>query len=152
VRYFEEVLKRIQVPAVYYGLGMAYAQSGKRAQVLDTVTHLRNVGEAQMAAQLEGMIRSNQPVAPPPPPTALGLPERQAGTLVPATPPAPAEPSASEGQTGTMRVRLRGQLNTPEVTASGQNPASSSGERSAIERIREMQRRRMGAIPQSSGY
>lgn len=164
VRYFEEVLKKVQVPAVYFGLGMAYAQSGNHAQVLDTVTQLRSQGQLQMASQLEGMIRSSQPAAAPMTPPAIEIPERQAGTLVPSTSTvavsaAPSGESAAP-QVGSMRVRLRGRLNTPQIGATAQgtsaNQATKSGSsdasRSAIDRIRELQRRRMGVIPQSSGY
>lgn len=165
VRYFEEVLKKIQVPAVYFGLGMAYAQSGDHAQVLDTVTQLRSQGQLQMASQLEGMIRNSQPAAAPMTPPVIAIPERQAGTLVPSTSTAAvsADPSGEPAapQVGSMRVRLRGRLNTPQINAAAQGTTApsqtaeseaSGASRSAIDRIRELQRRRLGVIPQSSGY
>ena len=156
VRYFEAVLKKVKVPSVYYGLGLAYAQSGSHAQVLETVTQLRNLGEVQMAAQLENMIRTKQP---PPPPPSIVVPEKQPGTLVPSSTvaaSAPALEAAASPSAGSMRVRLRGKLGGSQTNVDGSSqaglPEAVYGDnRSAIERIRALQQRRMGLRPQS-GY
>jgi len=58
IYYFEKVQKKLKVPAVDLGLGMAYAIRGDHGKVLDIVTRLRAEGMEEFAAHLEGMLRS----------------------------------------------------------------------------------------------
>ena len=166
VAYFEEILKRVQAPGIYLGLGTAYAMNGQHAEVLDMVTKLRSLGQPQMAAQLENMIRTRQS-APALAVPQIDLSERQVGTIVSSgETPVPSAVEPTEGPPrapGFMKVRLKGKLSatvtahavgSPQPASSETSSSSSSAytggteNRSAIERIRALQKRRMGVIPQ----
>ncbi len=150
IYYFEEVLKKVKIPIIYFGLGMAYSTKGDNAQVLEMITTLRNLGEDEKATQLENAIRRQ--TLPPPPAEIVNLEDKQKGTLIEANPKEPvadgSEPSEVRGFT---RVRLRGKFTNIEQPPGTQPPSSGSGASTsdAIQRVREMQRRRLG-LPQ--GY
>ncbi len=102
--YFKEVLKRTKIPYAYYGLGVAYSQTQDYANVLEAVTNLRGLGEDDLAAQLESMIRKPEEELPsenPPTQTSPPAPTPQVQSSV--------SPGGVEGVT---RVRLRGKLFT----------------------------------------
>lgn len=116
VHYFNQVLKKVQKPRIYFGLGVAHSLKGDHAQVLDIITILRGLNEDEMAAQLESALL---PDGKPELFTKfIPLPRRQSGKLIPAASPkirrpaagragkVPAESSADE----LMRVRLKGKL------------------------------------------
>jgi tetratricopeptide (TPR) repeat protein len=169
VRYFEEIIKKVQAPGIYFGLGMAYARSGQQGEALDTITKLRSLGQDQLAAQLENMVRTKEPPRAPsmaPMAPALEMPEREPGTIVSSSGKSQyEEPQASAPPApGGMKIRLKAKLTmTPKQPSAGSAPAAPSAgssstygtndNRSAIERIRALQKKRLGAIPQSgSGY
>jgi len=81
IYYFNEVLKRVRNPIIYFGLGLAYSMNGDSGQVLDTVTTLRQIGEEQLAAQLENTLRSYYDV-PEMPQLPVSLPRRKTGQIV----------------------------------------------------------------------
>ena len=127
VKYFNEVIKRIpNNPKIFYGLGMAYAKNNEQAKALDVITNLRAMGEESLASQLERLMRPG------------GIPDAMIQTLpqrpmvdtalskvVKAMPETPAPVASGSSPSGTVRIQLRGKLNsTVEPSADG---ASSKG-------------------------
>jgi len=58
VAYFKEIAEKWQNPSAYFGLGMAYFMSGESPNVLECITKLREMQQDDLAAQLEGIVRS----------------------------------------------------------------------------------------------
>ena len=126
VLYFNQVLEKIQSPMIYFGLGLAYAQSGDRARVLEVITVLRNQGENNLAAQLERSIMT--PMQPQMPENfsqfALPAPQNTSRLIEAAPKPQPKVPEDSAPQAATMKIRLRGTLNTVPIPAENEEAAS----------------------------
>ncbi|MDP2654621.1 MAG: tetratricopeptide repeat protein [Candidatus Omnitrophota bacterium] len=144
VLYFREVLKKTQSPMIYYGLGVACIQTGNSAEALDVITTLQGLGESQLASKLENALRTSSPPSAPPL-EAIAMPERQeAGTIVEAMRPLPEqEPEPNPAAAG--RIRLRGRLSAAGPGNKENEAPPVYGEddtRSAVERIRDLQRRR----------
>ena len=117
VFYFNQVLEKIQSPMIYFGLGLAYAQSGDRARVLEVITVLRNQGENNLATQLERSIMTPMQPQMPEDFSQFSMPPPQTpGRLIEATPkPQPQNTGERSPQTSTMKIRLRGTLNTVPI-------------------------------------
>ncbi len=114
ILYFNDVAEKVQSPMVYFGLGLAYAQNNERARVLEVITLLRHMGENNLARQLERSIVN---------PEEARISQEQflyhspsaatSGHLVESTPkPKPAVTNAPAGGGPTMKIRLKGTLNT----------------------------------------
>ncbi len=134
IYYFDEVLKSVKHPRIYFGLGIAHSIKGHRAEVLDVVTTLRGLEESEMAGQLENTLRPGG--SPEAFTQKIPSPTRQPGQLISAgLPPSLQEVDAGSphATAGGMRVRLRGKLT---------NIPTSQENASAIERIRAMRRGR----------
>ncbi len=136
IEYFQDVLKKVKIANVYYGMGMAYFMNDDRAMVLDMITQLRGMGENELAIQLEDMIRGKRYV-----PGSEG----QRGSLVDIEPREipedvqvpPGENFVPLGQgsqslDSMMRVRLRGRLfnveSPEEKSSSEEKKKNSSGQ------------------------
>jgi len=155
IYYFNEVLNKVQNPMVYFGLGVAYSMNGNTVEVLDTITTLRGMGEEQLASQLENTLRKYYD-APPIQQAPVRLAERQAGRIISGPKTSgeefPTQGPAAQPGSGQMRIRLRGNLGTSSqasTTASGSAVTQGSAyptQRSAVERIRELQRMRQLGI------
>lgn len=59
--YFQQVIAKVKQPAIYFGMGMAYAMQGEHGKALDMVTYLRSQGGENFAAHLEAVLRSKTP-------------------------------------------------------------------------------------------
>ena len=150
VYYFEEILKRVQTPMMYFGLGLAYVQKGDRGKALDMITTLKGQGENELAVRLELAVRASaRPAAPPPDPFIL--PKKQASILVGVTPESSPEPVPSLDQIGDVRVRLRGKMTNimPPPSKIVEHPASLSdgasqdyqrSNQSAVDRIKKIRK------------
>ena len=147
--YFEQVAKTIKEPMVYFGLGLAYSQKGDRVRVLDAVTQLRGLNSDELASQLEATIRTKD--LPPVNDPFLAAPHGKPGQLIALSPPATAPPASvarqHPGELGSMKIRLRGKLSMGGQTKIELHPGSLTGNegdqpKSAIERVKELQRRR----------
>jgi tetratricopeptide (TPR) repeat protein len=125
VSYFNQVLGKIQSPMIYFGLGLAYAQSGDRARVLEVITVLRNQGENNLATQLERSIMTPMQPYIPENFSQFSLPAAQnSSRLIEATPkPKPQTVEDAAAQPATMKIRLRGTLNTVPVPNEEQEEA-----------------------------
>jgi len=112
IYYFRKVLEKVENPNIYFGLGMAYSMLGDHAQVLDTITKLRGMGESDLAAQLEDMIRQPQAPSPRSSYQDLSVPKPQKGMLIESRPkPAPTPSEEFDSPvSGQMRIRLKGRL------------------------------------------
>jgi tetratricopeptide (TPR) repeat protein len=117
VLYFNQVLGKIQSPMIYFGLGLAYAQSGDRPRVLEVITVLRNQGENNLATQLERSMMTPMPPQMPENFSRFPIPAPQnSSRLIEATPkPKPQTTEDAASQSATMKIRLRGTLNTVPV-------------------------------------
>jgi len=102
IRYFKMVLKVSQDPKIYYGLGQAYFASNQRAQTIEMITKLHEMGEEDMAARLEKSMRENSVVNAEPDNGLSSNPAATPAGLGPLSP-TPDKP------TGT-KVHLRGKL------------------------------------------
>ncbi|HPB67556.1 MAG TPA: tetratricopeptide repeat protein [Candidatus Omnitrophota bacterium] len=127
VLYFQQVLTKIQSPMIYFGLGLAYAQSGDRPRVLEVITALRNQGENNLATQLErSMMTPAQPQLPEEF-SRFSLPvSPNTSRLIESTPkpqPSITEDSSAQ-QFPTMKIRLRGTLNTVPVPGEDKEDAT----------------------------
>jgi tetratricopeptide (TPR) repeat protein len=121
IHYFENILRKIQNPMIYYGLGLAYTRRGDNARVLDVIMILRNLGEKELASKLEQGIRPPEmPGEPPliPPPAQVQSPPLNA--------PDSAAPITTDG---LMKIRLRGKLTgvNPDQQSSPDTRGSPSG-------------------------
>ena len=125
VAYFKEVLKYTQTPYAYYGLGLAYSLSRDNPSVLETITTLRSIGQDDLAAQLEEMIRTPYD---PRKETATALVEEPIPSVQQPQQPATLNSPGS----GSMRVRLRGTLYSvdPTVTPRPSKPAQEKQRKS----------------------
>jgi len=111
VRYFREVLTQTDNPAVYFGLGLAYMQLGDKAQVLESITALRDRGRNDLAQQLEDSIRPAAPAPVLPGPDLSPGPSRLVGGEAP---PAAADDDGPPQPAGFTRIRLRGHLTSAD--------------------------------------
>jgi len=150
VPYFEEVTDVIQNNGtVYYGLGMSYALSGDYTRLMNVITKLRAIGQVVYAIQLESMVKMTVQ-AQPNEDYAVQTKTADSALIKAAPVKAPAPPvqiQQSAKPIGSMQIRLRGNLSSTQDKQSGQNqnPDMTDGsmvpeEKSAIERIRELQR------------
>jgi len=125
VYYFQEVLERVENPAIYFGLGLAYCKSGETAMALDMVTTLRGMGENEFASKLEAEMRHQSPPGQPNL-DSITLPVKKQDTLV-GPPKAEPEEEGPKGQPlgGQMKIRLRGTLtNPPDSSKEKDHPGS----------------------------
>jgi len=145
IHYFEKAMEHSDIPYVYFGLGMAYFMDQQKFKALEMITLLRMQEKEELATQLENMVRQGNYV----PVTDEGMPllgSRGGLATGPVPGPSLAEDNeSSEGSSkksdGSMKVRLRGKLPTPnEVSQSRQSPAS--GFISGSERIQQLRDRR----------
>lgn len=131
IYYFEQVVDKASTPYVYLGLGMAYFMNKQNSKVLGMVTTLRELGQENLAIQLETMIRDKRYVAPKQVGQPLMLPNRsQSSVLV------KDDMSLSTSSSADMPVRLGRKITTPTTTSPvSQSPAGMT----AAERIRALQ-------------
>jgi len=145
IYYFKKVTQDIKEPMVYFGLGLAYSQNGDRVMVLDTVTQLRALDKDDLALKLEATIRTKD--LPPIEDPFLPAPQRQPGQIISSKATGPAAPARAQqpamGNLGTMQIRLRGTLSRGGKTTVESQPGTGEEQpKSAIDRIKELQRRR----------
>ncbi len=122
--YFEKVIQKVQAPAIYFGMGMAYAMQGDHAKVLDIVTQLRAKGFEQFASHLEAAVRSKtDPEKFMPPgflknaPSSLQETASQGGQapirqIVPVPVPVVVRPRI----TGSPQIHIKGKIRPPQIT------------------------------------
>lgn len=130
--YFEEIVEYIKAPAIYFGLGMAYAMRGEHAKVLDAITYLRSQGAEDFAIHLEVLLRSKtdpEKLIPPGFLKARAEQEEQAQELqrqaaareaaeksgitrVPVPVPVAVKPQI----TGTPQIHIKGKIRPPRIT------------------------------------
>ena len=102
LKYFKMVAGVSQDPKIYYGMGQAYFASNQRAQTIEMITKLHEMGEEDMAARLEKSMRENSVVNAEPDNGLSSNPAATPAGLGPLSP-TPDKP------TGT-KVHLRGKL------------------------------------------
>jgi len=103
INLFNKVLAVSQDPKIYFGLGSAYFATNQRANAMDMITKLHELGEEDLASRLETNMRENTEVntQADADAAATGQPSQPAG-LGPLTP-------TTDKPTG-MQVHLRGKL------------------------------------------
>ena len=112
--YFKDVVDRTGHPSAFFGLGMAYFMSGDGARVLECITKLREMGEDNLAMQLETIIRGNEYEHSQQDQPLLRESEDKVDPLaasVPVRTTAGSQSSTKITVTGTIPVRLKGKLN-----------------------------------------
>jgi tetratricopeptide (TPR) repeat protein len=115
MKYFKTVVGKGDSAMGYFGLGICYMAGGKRMEVMDIVTKLREINQESLAQELETMMRENRSlVLDGNMPTASSIktvPKSEGG--------GPAKDAASDASTsmsneynekGELQVRLRGKL------------------------------------------
>ena len=63
IKYFKTALTASQDPKIYYGLGQAYFASNQRAEAMEMITKLHEMGEEDLASRLEKSMRENSEVS-----------------------------------------------------------------------------------------
>lgn len=113
IPYFQFVADKTKNSNALYGLGLAYFMTSNKTGLFETITTLREIGQNDLAAQLEKMTRDKDDqerrqrgelpsdVAPP------GMPGRPAQTVPNQR---PERPGSTEVPEGGFRVRLKGKL------------------------------------------
>ncbi|MBF0571681.1 MAG: tetratricopeptide repeat protein [Candidatus Omnitrophica bacterium] len=101
LKYFKKVVVKDHDPKIYYGMGSAYFASNQRAEAMEMITKLHDMGEDELASRLEKSLRENKKVNTDTDAAAFN-PSSQPVGLGPLSP-TPDKP------TGTQ-VRLRGKL------------------------------------------
>ncbi|MDP8264681.1 MAG: tetratricopeptide repeat protein [Candidatus Aceula lacicola] len=112
--YFKDVSAHTQHPSVFFGLGMAYFMSGDGARALEYITILREMGEDDLATQLETIIRGNEYQRSQQDQPLLRESENKVDPFVASAPVRTTVGSPSLERitvTGTIPVRLKGKLN-----------------------------------------
>jgi len=140
--YFEQVVEKIRNPAVYFGLGMAYAMRGDNARTVDMITYLRSQGAEDFAIHLEALLRSQIDPSRLIPPGLLQAQEEQRRRIqqqqeelaaqqqdqqeVGAAP--VAVPILLKPQlTGSPQIHIKGKIRPPQVGVSGQSETVRRG-------------------------
>lgn len=59
LKYFKKVSTVSQDPKIYYGMGSAYFANNQRAEALEIITKLHQMGEEDLASRLEASMRDN---------------------------------------------------------------------------------------------
>ena len=62
IKYFKMALAASPDPKIYYGLGQAYFSSNQRAEAMEIITKLHEMGEEDLASRLENALRENKAV------------------------------------------------------------------------------------------
>ena len=62
IKYFKMALTASHDPKIYYGLGQAYFSSNQRAEAMEIITKLHEMGEDDLASRLEKALRENKAV------------------------------------------------------------------------------------------
>lgn len=153
VKYFTQILERVQSPKIYFALGLAYAKNNEQAKTLEVITLLRGMGEETLATQLEKMIRpSGEPPSPLPSTVTKNEPNPLEYSIPNISEPVHNNVSISSSQPGSTRIKLKGKLSmmavnpdakTPSRSHAGQKKDDSENisnppEESAVERIKKM--------------
>lgn len=129
IQYFEKVIKKIDTPFIYFGLGMAYAMRGEHGRVLDIVTQLRSEGMEEFAVYLEAVVRSKTSPEKFMPPSMIK--EEPQISVEEAVDPQ-SFPTDAEGRqivpvpivvtpkiTGSPQIHITGKINPPQVGVTG---------------------------------
>jgi tetratricopeptide (TPR) repeat protein len=120
MKYFKSVVKKSDSAMGFFGQGICYMANDKRMEVMDIVTKLREIGQENLAQDLESMLRENRTLmkgAEMPQPNALltgpknsnpsnGNPQASSPSK-----PAPSGQTGEYDENGEFQVRLRGKLN-----------------------------------------
>jgi len=61
IYYFEKVSAKMPIPAVHFGLGLAYIMKGDHGKAVGMVTQLRLQGQEDFASNLESILRGKTP-------------------------------------------------------------------------------------------
>lgn len=135
--YFDQVIEKIQNPAVYFGLGMAYAMLGENARTVDIITYLRAQGAEDFAIHLEALLRSQIDPSKLIPPAILHAQEEQRRRIqqqeeemaaqqaqtAEATP-VPVPVVLKPQLTGRPQIHIKGKIRPPQLSVSGQSTSS----------------------------
>jgi len=62
VYYFEQAKKKVDIPYLYLGLGIAYYMNNQNPEALEMITALRQHNREDLALELEKIIRQNKPI------------------------------------------------------------------------------------------
>ncbi len=108
IYYFEQAKKKVDIPYLYLGLGVAYYMNNQNPEALEMITALRQHNREDLALELEKIIRQNKPIGRVRPVQVLDTSDRKnllrygsgAMSTNSNTYPLPAVPSG-------MKVRLR---------------------------------------------
>jgi len=135
--YFEQVVEKIQNPAVYFGLGMAYAMLEENARAVDIITYLRAQGAEDFAIHLEAMLRSQIDPSKLIPPAILHAQEEQRRRIQQQEEEMAAQQTQTEGATpvpvpvvlkpqltGSPQIHIKGKIRPPQLSVSGQSTSS----------------------------
>ncbi len=114
LQYFDAVLKVTSNPIIIFGRGMAFAEKGDNAQVVEIITQLRSAGSQEFANHLEMVLRSKvSPDKLVPMPLLMNM----AASQMEQQQAAEGAPAAGEGAApvqgslpGTMQVQIHGQI------------------------------------------
>ncbi len=62
IYYFEQAKKKVDIPYLYLGLGVAYYMNNQNPEALEMITALRQHNREDLALELEKIIRQNKPI------------------------------------------------------------------------------------------